>query len=113
VLAPLNRPNLENRLLINRRPVRPPHKPDHATVGKHATARIKILTFGKGSPTTMPPMVPPNRAHLIGLSTLSTKDSNPQAPNRTTSVDTVENQTCCDLSETCVHRRTERSFTSS
>ena len=68
--------------LINRPAAAP--NPRHESIiqrSENMRPRIENLAFGTGHPT-MPPIVPLSRAHLTGLSILSTKDSNSQALNR-------------------------------
>jgi hypothetical protein len=79
-------------------------------VGKRATARIEILAFGIPRPHHATNSALRAVRALTELFILGTKDSNPQALNRTHLWIHWHNQTCCQLSEICVHQSNSKNF---
>jgi DNA-binding transcriptional LysR family regulator len=88
-----------------------PTPPDRSSNGRKTCDRTHRNSDLRHSPA--PPChqyCPPSRARLTELSILSTKDSNPQALNRTHLWIHWHNQTCCQLSEICVHQSNSENF---
>jgi hypothetical protein len=87
-----------------------PRPTDHPMVGKRTTARIEILAFGIPRPHHATNSALRAVRALTELFILSTKDSNPQALNRTHLWIHWHNHTCCQLSEICVHQSNSENF---